>query len=51
MIITSDSGWKGRGGGGEKKVVVRSVTGNKVNTINNLFNVSFLKPDTLQITE
>jgi hypothetical protein len=46
MIITPDSGWKGGGGG-----VVRSVTGNKVNTINNLFNASFLKPDTLQITE
>ena len=38
-------------GGKKKKVVVRFVTGSKVNTINNLFNVPFLKLDTLQITE
>jgi len=42
---------RGRGGGRRKKVVVRFVTGSKVNTINNLPSASFLKSDTFQITE
>jgi hypothetical protein len=50
-VLSSKHLNQGGRGGEKEKVVVRFVTGSKVNTINNLFSASFLKSDTLQIAE